>query len=471
MSRKSRKKKRRQHSSSNSNSNVASTATPNRESNDDVRSVEEIENTLEAATEAYLDTLDPEAEKQFLSAETEGVEPTESEPTAEQICEEEQRNETIVTAVESVGGVLDQFIQQYNELAVLVADGVAISAGCGNAKLGIQHQLEELTAQLAQAEQGRAESLQLLEAANSELEQARSQQADSSGLQERLEAANRRNETLTQSLAEALAEAEKATAAENDSLRLETALEQEKQRCQTLTEELSIAANALTEASELQSRLEETQLQLADSQQQYESLEKEILEQPAATEGPAPDAEHAAVLQQRIEELEQQLAERASLQSASSASSDSWEAKREQMLQQMDSGEFDADTFVEELSASTNVEIVDDCSPQDFVNDLCEQLQQQQQELAEVREELSDHKEQLSEAESNENAGIDSEQLAEIKSQYERRLQQAETDASVERAKFSRERTTLNARIEELENGSGPQPGDAKAKKRSWLKR
>ena len=270
MSRKSRKKKRRQHSSSNSNSNVASTATPNRESNDDVRSVEEIENTLEAATEAYLDTLDPEAEKQFLSAETEGVEPTESEPTAEQICEEEQRNETIVTAVESFGGVLDQFIQQYNELAVLVADGVAISAGCGNAKLGIQHQLEELTAQLAQAEQGRAESLQLLEAANSELEQARSQQADSSGLQERLEAANRRNETLTQSLAEALAEAEKATTAENDSLRLETALEQEKQRCQTLTDELSIAANALTEASELQLLLEETRLQLADSQQQYE---------------------------------------------------------------------------------------------------------------------------------------------------------------------------------------------------------
>jgi len=157
----------------------------------------------------------------------------------------------------------------------------------------------------------------------------------------------------------------------------------------------------------------------------------------------------------------------------------SWEERKQLIMQQMEEDSFDADEFVNSLSASVrtqagNSQDKDDAetvlSPHEFLERLAEKIQRAEQtilnrddELGELRMLLENQSQARADGTAIGAAAIASmidsdalvmeerERLQQLKNDWEDKFRQAEIDASLERAKLSRERQQLAKRTQELE--------------------
>ncbi|MCC9655582.1 hypothetical protein [Rhodopirellula halodulae] len=153
----------------------------------------------------------------------------------------------------------------------------------------------------------------------------------------------------------------------------------------------------------------------------------------------------------------------------------SWEERKARILEQMEQDDFNAESFLESLSQSSQevVETIDPAwqsNPVAFIDDLVGRLSQAEQTISERNAEIKELQILLQNRQDTRNdhvafgaaaiAGmVDSdelviaerERLAQLKSEWEDKFRSAEIEVSLERAKLSRERQELAKRSEELE--------------------
>ncbi|WP_236696082.1 hypothetical protein [Rhodopirellula islandica] len=184
-------------------------------------------------------------------------------------------------------------------------------------------------------------------------------------------------------------------------------------------------------------------------------------------------------LQTQNEELAAQLASSGVTRTVSDTQgcddSMSWEERKAKILEQMENDDFNAESFLESLSQSSQdiaASIDPDWihNPVAFIDDLVDRLSQAEQTIAERNAEIHELQILLQNRADTRNdnvafgaaaiAGmVDSDELvmaerarlAELKTEWEDKFRTAEIEVSLERAKLSRERQTLARRAEELE--------------------
>ncbi|WP_145169123.1 hypothetical protein [Rubripirellula lacrimiformis] len=164
---------------------------------------------------------------------------------------------------------------------------------------------------------------------------------------------------------------------------------------------------------------------------------------------------------------------RSTVSNAQSSTSDalSWEERKALILQQLEDDDFDADTFIEDLQAEHNV---DDAalaeSPIEFVRAIYAQLAKHEAELANRDTEIGELHcllDQRSDAgdgatavgaaaiaqliDSDELVMQERERLQLLQAEWEEKFRKSEIEASLERAKLSRERQELTRRTSQLE--------------------
>ncbi|MCG8653590.1 MAG: hypothetical protein MI861_27380 [Pirellulales bacterium] len=188
-------------------------------------------------------------------------------------------------------------------------------------------------------------------------------------------------------------------------------------------------------------------------------------------------------LQDRVEDLEQQNQDLASQLASSnvretvagtnSGSSDamSWEDRKQLILQQMEDDSFDAESFVNDLRVTTSQTPEEEpVDPIHFVQSLMsdlersrEDLQRREEEIGELRCLLDQQSETREDGTAIGAAAIASmidtdelvrqerERLQLLQEEWEEKFRQGEIEASLERAKLSRERLELARKNSELE--------------------
>ncbi len=209
------------------------------------------------------------------------------------------------------------------------------------------------------------------------------------------------------------------------------------------------------DAQTLRLRLDEVVEHLRSSQQQNEVLRQQSDE-----------------LQQQNEDLAAQLATsnvRNTVSSPQSSTSDalSWDDRKALILAQLEAETFDADAFVENLQSERDMQCE---SPIEFVDSLLRQLSGQKSELARKDEEIGELRCLLEQPCETRGSGVvvgaaviaqlidadelvlqERDRLQRLQSEWEDRFRRSEIDASLERAKLSRERQALANKTVELE--------------------
>ncbi len=164
----------------------------------------------------------------------------------------------------------------------------------------------------------------------------------------------------------------------------------------------------------------------------------------------------------------------------------SWEDRKQLILKQMESEDFDTDEFASSVSSDLDVtsHISDD--PVKFVTQLTDELARREQELSELRHLLDQQSETRQAGVSIGAAGIaamiesdelvqeERQRLQKLQTEWEDKFRQGEIEASLERAKLSRERRELAAKQLELERELekirlNAQQASEKGKPRKWL--
>ena len=171
-----------------------------------------------------------------------------------------------------------------------------------------------------------------------------------------------------------------------------------------------------------------------------------------------------AEVQQQNEELASQLARPNVRESVSNAESGSggalsWEDRKAMILQQMEEDTFDSEAFIATLATDADKETLD---PIAHVEQLHAELQQRDEEITELQCRL-EKKSKTTEGDVTDTSAIaelvdaddlireERDRLQKLRVEWEQRFRQGEIDASLERAKLSRERRHLARKNEELE--------------------
>ncbi len=200
-----------------------------------------------------------------------------------------------------------------------------------------------------------------------------------------------------------------------------------------------------------------------------------------ATDSSDVDANQLEALRNQVHDLESQIAElekqndeltgqvnRSRMQAAvasTEASNEtlSWAERKQLILDQMEAETFDADDFVASLDANSGDPTLKADDPVEYVNRLCEELARREEEIRELQHLLEQQSETSRQGVSIGAAGIASmldsdelvreerERLQILQDEWEEKFRQAEIDASLERAKLSRERRELAAKQSEVE--------------------
>lgn len=185
-----------------------------------------------------------------------------------------------------------------------------------------------------------------------------------------------------------------------------------------------------------------------------------------------------AELTDQIEDLAAQVAQsgvRQTVQSDQSCSNDalSWEERKSLILQQMENDSFDADAFVESIGDSgkdADGQGFESNDPSVILDQLIQRLQRAEAESADRKIEVGELRMLLDQQSETREGGIaigaaaiasmvDSDELVAqerqrlqtLQDQWEAKFRQSEIEASLERAKLSRERRELAKRTESLE--------------------
>ena len=180
------------------------------------------------------------------------------------------------------------------------------------------------------------------------------------------------------------------------------------------------------------------------------------------------------IIYEQNEELASKVAhedvQRSVSQSGGDSQTLSWEERKLQILEQMEDDSFDAEEFISTLKSnppakteSVQVDVNDCESPAQFVEALHDELQRMGELILRHEEETRELQQLLRQEESNENpdpvaAAIDQdeviqqerENLRQLKAEWEERFRKTEIEASLERAKMSRERTEMQQENERL---------------------
>jgi hypothetical protein len=146
----------------------------------------------------------------------------------------------------------------------------------------------------------------------------------------------------------------------------------------------------------------------------------------------------------------------------------SWEERKQLILQQLESGAFDADEFVETIGME--IEGLEQPSPEQLLDDLVKQLQRSETELSERMIEIGELRMLLDQQSETREGGVaigaaaiaqmvdsdelvmqERERLQELQDQWEEKFRQSEIEASLERAKLSRERQEVAKKAAQLE--------------------
>ena len=190
---------------------------------------------------------------------------------------------------------------------------------------------------------------------------------------------------------------------------------------------------------------------------------------------------HASELKSQVSELKSQVIElerqndeltaqatSASIQAAVASTEAthetlSWAERKQLILQQMEAETFDAEEFVESLGDEIVTQSSDSDDPVEYVNRLNDELARREEEIRELQHLLEQQSETRDAGVSIGAAGIaellDSDELVReerarlqvLQDEWEEKFRQAEIEASLERAKLSRERRELAAKQSELE--------------------
>ncbi|TWT49096.1 hypothetical protein Pla22_42880 [Rubripirellula amarantea] len=186
----------------------------------------------------------------------------------------------------------------------------------------------------------------------------------------------------------------------------------------------------------------------------------------------------------RISELQQQsedLAKRAAhthvnqavaTNQSGSVDALSWEERKQLILRQMEEDTFDAERFVESLSGGTDgAEEAEPKTAEELISDLIDQLEQSERELAARNDEIGELKALLQNQSETRDSGVaigaaaiaqmvdsdelvmqERERLQMLQDQWEEKFRACEIEASLERAKLSRERQEVSRMNEELQD-------------------
>jgi len=145
----------------------------------------------------------------------------------------------------------------------------------------------------------------------------------------------------------------------------------------------------------------------------------------------------------------------------------SWDERKAIILQQMNDDSFDADAFVSELTPDVASEKSD---PVTMLRDLVENLRRRDEEIDRQRDELRELRGLLQHQSETREGGVaigaaaiagmidqdelvrnERERLTELQAEWEDKFRQSEIEASLERAKLSRERQEVARKINELD--------------------
>ena len=188
---------------------------------------------------------------------------------------------------------------------------------------------------------------------------------------------------------------------------------------------------------------------------------------------------HIGDLETQNTDLAKQVANtniRQTVATAQSGSADamSWEERRELIIEQMEADSFNADEFVENLGQELrDGGTKDDDTPQsplEYLNELAARLTKAENESVEREGEILELRMLLQNQSETRESGVaigaaaiaqmvdsdelvvaERERLQQLQAQWEEKFRQSEIDASLERAKLSRERQELGKRADELE--------------------
>ncbi len=204
-----------------------------------------------------------------------------------------------------------------------------------------------------------------------------------------------------------------------------------------------------------------------------------------------------AELQSQNSDLASQVASSSVRQTVSDASSGcndalSWEERKKLILQQMEEDTFDADSFVSSMQDKTGN---DGESPSGFVEHLHAELEARQADLASRDEEIRELRCLLDQQSETRGGGVaigaaaiaqmidadelvseERERLQLLQVEWEEKFRQGEIEASLERAKLSRERqelakkqTELEEQLEHLRRESRQDEEAGSSSSRRWL--
>ncbi|TWU55422.1 coiled-coil domain-containing protein [Rubripirellula reticaptiva] len=202
-------------------------------------------------------------------------------------------------------------------------------------------------------------------------------------------------------------------------------------------------------------------------------------------------------LRQQNSDLAAQLAAssvRSTLSNPQSSTSDAltWDERKALILQQMEAETFDADVFVDELQTERNSEAE---SPTDFVESLMNQLRKSESDLKKRDTEIGELRcllEQPCEirgpgevvgaaaiaqmVDADELVLLERERLQQLQAEWEDKFRRSEIDASLERAKLSRERQELanktlrlEEQIEHLQREARQTEESGSSSSRRWM--
>jgi chromosome segregation ATPase len=141
----------------------------------------------------------------------------------------------------------------------------------------------------------------------------------------------------------------------------------------------------------------------------------------------------------------------------------SWAERKQLILKQMEADTFDAEEFAESQANESSADCDDNIDPVEYVNRLNEELARREEEVRELQHLLEQQSETCDSGVSIGAAGIaemlDSDELVReerarlqvLQDEWEEKFRKAEIEASLERAKLSRERRELSAKQSELE--------------------
>lgn len=183
--------------------------------------------------------------------------------------------------------------------------------------------------------------------------------------------------------------------------------------------------------------------------------------------------DHVFDLEAQVEQLKQQNSDLSS-QVASAKTRDnvetivhsdetlSWEDRKQLILQQMEDDDFDSDEFADSLSSEVKDELAKGEGPAHYIQRLNDELARREQDIADLRHLWEQQSETREEGVSIGAAGIaemidsdelvreERERLQKLQVEWEEKFRQSEIEASLERAKLSRERRELAAKQTQL---------------------